>query len=52
MTQKSEAIKGNITTEMESVAKKENISVDKLVKLVAEGKVVIPKNINGSLRNW
>ncbi|WP_286008793.1 phosphomethylpyrimidine synthase [Methanobrevibacter woesei] len=47
MTQKSEAIKGNITTEMESVAKKENISVDKLVKLVAEGKVVIPKNING-----
>lgn len=47
MTQKSEAIKRNITTEMESVAKKENISVDKLVKLVAEGKVVIPKNING-----
>lgn len=47
LTQKSEAIKGNITTEMESVAKKENISVDKLVKLVAEGKVVIPKNING-----
>lgn len=47
MTQKSEAMKGNITAEMESVAKKENISVDKLVKLVAEGKVVIPKNING-----
>lgn len=47
MTQKSEGIKGNITAEMESVAKKENISVDKLVKLVAEGKVVIPKNING-----
>ena len=47
MTQKSEAIKRNITTEMESVAKKENISVDKLVKLVAEGKVVIPKNSNG-----
>ena len=46
MTQKSEAIKRNITTEMESVAKKENISVDKLVKLVAEGKVVIPKNKN------
>lgn len=46
MTQKNEAKKGNITKEMETVAKDEQISVNKLVKLVAEGKVVIPKNIN------
>lgn len=47
MTQKSEAQKGNITPEMEYVAKKENIDVGKLIKLIDAGKVVIPKNING-----
>ena len=47
MTQKSEAQKGNITPEMEYVAKYENINVNKLVKLIDMGKVVIPKNING-----
>ena len=46
MTQKSEAIKGNITQEMKDVAKQENIEVDKLARLIADGKVVIPKNIN------
>ena len=46
MTQKSEAIKGNITEEMKDVAKNENIEVDKLARLIADGKVVIPKNIN------
>lgn len=50
MTQKSEAQKGNITPEMEFVAEKESISIDKLVRLIAEGKVVIPKNINGNSR--
>ena len=48
MTQKSEAIKGNITPEMESVAKTENIDVNKLARLIADGKVVIPKNINST----
>ncbi|WP_407379879.1 phosphomethylpyrimidine synthase [Methanobrevibacter sp.] len=47
MTQKSEAIKGNVTPEMKDVAKQENIDVDKLARLIADGKVVIPKNING-----
>ena len=46
MTQKSEAIKGNITQEMKDVAENENIEVDKLARLIADGKVVIPKNIN------
>ena len=47
MTQKSEAQKGNITPEMEAVAHDENINVNKLAKLIADGRVVIPKNING-----
>jgi len=42
LTQKSEAQKGNITPEMEFVAKEENIDVNKLVKLIDNGKVVIP----------
>ena len=46
MTQKSEAIKGNVTQEMKDVAKYENIEVDKLARLIDDGKVVIPKNIN------
>lgn len=46
MTQKSEAIKGNVTQEMKDVAKQENIEVDKLARLIADGKVVIPKNVN------
>ena len=46
MTQKSEAVKGNITPEMEEVAKNENIDVNKLARLISDGKVVIPKNIN------
>lgn len=46
MTQKSEAQKGNITPEIEAVAKKENIEAEKLARLIADGKVVIPKNIN------
>lgn len=48
LTQKSEAQKGNITPEMEIVAAKENIPIEKLVGLITEGKVVIPKNINGN----
>ena len=40
---KSEAQKGNITPEMEAVAHDENINVNKLAKLIADGRVVIPK---------
>ena len=46
MTQMKEAKKGNITEEAKIVAKDENISPDKLKGLIAEGKVVIPKNVN------
>jgi phosphomethylpyrimidine synthase len=41
-----EAKKGNITPEMEKVSKKENININKLINRIAEGKIVIPKNIN------
>ena len=50
MTQKSEAAKGNITPEMEDVSKNENIDVNKLVRLIADGKVVIPKNVNSNVK--
>jgi phosphomethylpyrimidine synthase len=50
LTQKSEAVKGNITPEMEDVSKNENIDVNKLVKLIADGKVVIPKNVNSDVK--
>ena len=50
MTQNSEAMKGNITPEMEDVSKNENIDVNKLVKLIADGKVVIPKNVNSNVK--
>lgn len=44
MTQIEQAKKGNITSEMEYVAEVENIDVEKLRRLIACGKVVIPKN--------
>ena len=40
------ARKGIVTPEIETVAKKENMDVDKLMKLVAEGKVAICANKN------
>ncbi|MGI6294727.1 MAG: phosphomethylpyrimidine synthase ThiC [Armatimonadota bacterium] len=46
MTQLEAARKGRITKEMEQVALAENIDVDVLVKRVAAGTVVIPKNVN------
>lgn len=46
MTQMKEAKKGKITEEVRIVAKDENISSEKLRELIAQGKVVIPKNIN------
>jgi phosphomethylpyrimidine synthase len=45
-TQMEAAKKGIITKEMLVVAEKENISEEKLRGLIAEGKVVIPANIN------
>ena len=45
-TQMEAAKKGIVTSEMEIVAAKENMGVDKLMKLVACGQVAIPANIN------
>ena len=41
-----EAKKGNITPEMEKICEKERISTKEIITKVAEGKIVIPKNIN------
>ncbi len=43
-TQMEAARKGIITEELKSVAKKERMSVEELLPLVAEGKVVICAN--------
>ncbi len=45
-TQMEAARHGIITPEMEAVARKEYMEIDKLVELVACGKVVIPANVN------
>jgi phosphomethylpyrimidine synthase len=45
LTQIEDAKKGVITKEMKHVSKIENIDIQKLVNLIANGKVVIPKNI-------
>ena len=45
-TQMDAAKKGIVTKEMEIVAKKENMDIEVLRKLIAEGKVVIPANKN------
>jgi phosphomethylpyrimidine synthase len=45
MTQLEKARKNQITEEMKIVAKKENIDVKKLIKKIAEGKIVIPASV-------
>lgn len=47
MTQLEQARKSKITPEMEQVAKTEGITVHKLARRVANGHVVIPKNLGG-----
>ena len=42
-----EALKGNITDEIKSVAETEGIDVQNIIKGLASGRIVIPKNING-----
>ena len=46
MTQLQDARKNILTDEMKEVAIKENVSEDFILKSVAEGKIVIPSNIN------
>ena len=43
-TQMDAARKGIVTPQIEAVAKKEQMPVEQLIKLVAEGKVAIPAN--------
>lgn len=45
-----EALKGNITDEIKSVAETEGIDVQNIIKGLASGRIVIPKNINGKSR--
>ncbi|HIH61373.1 MAG TPA: phosphomethylpyrimidine synthase [Methanobacteriales archaeon] len=44
MTQMEEARKGNTTPQMEEVARSENYNIQKIMKRVAEGRIVIPSN--------
>ena len=50
-TQMDAARKGIVTPEMEIVAKKEYMEIDKLMELVACGKVAIPANVNHKCLN-
>ena len=50
VTQMKEALRGNITDEIKSVAETEGIDVHKIIKGLANGRIVIPKNINGKSR--
>lgn len=50
MTQLEAARKGRITEEMVRVANDEGVDIDLLVKRVAAGTVVIPKNVNRDLK--
>lgn len=45
-TQMDAARKGIITKEMEIVAKKEQMDLEKLVQLIAKGEAIVPANIN------
>jgi len=47
VTQLESARKGQITDEMEKVAKEENIEIQKLIKRLSKGYITIPKNVNG-----
>ena len=50
-TQMDAARKGIVTPEIEIVAKKENMTTEALMKLVAEGKVAICANKNHTSRS-
>lgn len=47
MTQLEQARKGQITPEMEKIAKTEDIEVKQIMRRISKGHIVIPKNING-----
>lgn len=41
-----EACKGNITSEMEEIAKKENLKAEYIREMIAQGKIIVPLNAN------
>ena len=47
MTQMQDALRGNITEEMKLVAETEGIDVQKIVRGISEGRIIIPKNVRG-----
>ncbi|MCK9151932.1 phosphomethylpyrimidine synthase [Methanobacterium alcaliphilum] len=47
MTQMEQAKKGKITSEMEDVARNEDVDIQKIIRGLSNGRIVIPKNING-----
>lgn len=47
MTQLKQAQKGHITDEMKTISENEGVEVNKILKRVAKGQIVIPKNVNG-----
>jgi len=46
LTQMESAIKGKISDEMEKVSKTENIDIQKIIKRLKKGYIVIPKNVD------
>ena len=50
MTQLEEARKGNITEEMKTVANRENVSKEFILKSIVDGTIVIPKNVNHDIK--
>jgi len=47
VTQMQDALRGNITEEMKLVAETEGIDVQKIVRGISEGRIIIPKNVRG-----
>ncbi|MBW1838913.1 MAG: phosphomethylpyrimidine synthase ThiC, partial [Deltaproteobacteria bacterium] len=41
-----EACKGNITSEMEEIAKNENLNAEYIREMIAQGKIIVPLNTN------
>lgn len=50
MTQMQDALRGNITPEMKLVAESEGIDVQKIVRGLSEGRIIIPKNVEGNTK--
>ncbi|MTK63387.1 MAG: phosphomethylpyrimidine synthase [Methanobacterium sp.] len=50
MTQMQDALRGNITPEMKLVAESEGIDVQKIVRGLSDGRIIIPKNVEGKTK--